>query len=167
MCVGCARAASVQGWLVAACPERDRVQDLLWRARVTSEIALIKQTEANNNAAREAAVAAQRAQASRTQAAMTKKVRGWSLILCQPPRSAWRLCVMRGAATTQNYTLEEELELKRVVDMEERKSRKENQRLQAERRARLDAQKKVRLDVPQMSKCHCPPHRLFRSCTAV
>ena len=116
-------------------------QDLLWRARVTSEISLIKQTEANNAAAREAVAAARRVQASRAQAAMNKKVLSINhQAITNQAECLNGMVLMMGF---QNYTLEEELELKRVVDQEARKSRKEKDRLRSERRARLEAQKKV------------------------
>lgn len=50
---------------------------------------------------------------------------------------------MNKHALCQSYTLEEELQLKRVVDHERTLNSKEAARLKSERRARLEAQQKV------------------------
>lgn len=98
--------------------------DLLWRARVSSEITLIKATEANNAATRAA----------------------------QQQQERQRMRAIEAAKNKKSYTLEEELELKRVVDREARLNDKENERLKAERRARLAAQQKLFVQRQQRSQ---------------
>ena len=52
----------------------------------------------------------------------------------------------------QSYTLEEELQLKKVVDREAKRAERENDRLKAERRARLEAQQKLFIQRQQRSQ---------------
>ena len=61
-------------------PLAAHAQDLLWRARVSSEITLIKQTEANNAATRAAAQQAERTRMRAIEAQRNKKVR--SRVVC-------------------------------------------------------------------------------------
>ena len=67
--------AWVSEWLAHALVPLSALQDLLWRARVTSEISLIKHTEMNNAATRAAAQEAERQRLRQIQAQKTKKVR--------------------------------------------------------------------------------------------